>query len=251
MRTRKPFLKISSFWTLILGVFGATGGAIAQDDEEIEEIVVQGSRATIQSTINIRRNSTTIVDGLSAADIGDLPALSIGEALESVVGVASHRENGGATEISIRGLGPYLSATTFNGRMATNGTGDRSVNFSQFPSELMNKLAIYKTQDASLVEGGVAGLIELETLKPLDYGKRRFQADIKGNYNPDQQNISSPMAGDIGYRGTLSYVDQFEFDGGSQLGVSSRPAEERHFAAGTGNAFVEPEWNVAVGLPCG
>ena len=62
-----------------------------------------------------------------------------------------------------------LSATTFNGRMATNGSGDRSVNFSQFPSELMNKLAIYKTQDASLIEGGVAGLIELETLRPLDY----------------------------------------------------------------------------------
>ncbi len=245
MRTRKPFLKISSFWTLILGVFGATGGAIAQDDEEIEEIVVQGSRATIQSTINIRRNSTTIVDGLSAADIGDLPALSIGEALESVVGVASHRENGGATEISIRGLGPYLSATTFNGRMATNGTGDRSVNFSQFPSELMNKLAIYKTQDASLVEGGVAGLIELETLKPLDYGKRRFQADIKGNYNPDQQNISSPMAGDIGYRGTLSYVDQFEFDGGSQLGVSlglqksdiSQPEQEMRSSSPSGSSL--------------
>ena len=83
----------------------------SDDDELIEEIVVQGSRATIQSTINIRRNSTTIVDGLSAVDIGDLPALSIGEALESIVGVASHRENGGATEISIRGLGPFLSAT--------------------------------------------------------------------------------------------------------------------------------------------
>ena len=54
------------------------------DDEVLEEIVVQGSRATIQSTINIRRNSTTIVDGLSAVDIGDLPALSIGEALESM-----------------------------------------------------------------------------------------------------------------------------------------------------------------------
>ena len=78
----------------------------------------------------------------------------------------------GATEISIRGLGPFLSATTFNGREATNGSGDRSVNFSQFPSELMNKLAIYKTQDASLIEGGVAGLISLETLKPLEYGKR-------------------------------------------------------------------------------
>jgi hypothetical protein len=82
--------------------------------------------------IDIKRQSTTIVDGLSATDIGDLPALSIGEALESITGAASHRENGGATEISIRGLGPFLSATTFNGREATNGSGDRSVNFSMF-----------------------------------------------------------------------------------------------------------------------
>ena len=217
----------------------------SDDDESIEEITVLGSRAIIQSTIDIRRNATTIVDGLSAAEIGDLPALSIGEALESIAGAASHRENGGATEISIRGLGPYLSATTFNGRMATNGTGDRSVNFSQFPSELMNKLAIYKTQDASLIEGGVAGLIELETLKPLDYGKRRFQVDLKGNYNPDQQNIDDTMAGGIGFRGTASYVDQFEFENGGEIGISlglqrsdiSQPEQEMRSSSPSGSSM--------------
>jgi len=214
-------------------------------EEFVEEIIVTGTRATIQSAIEIKRNAETIVDGLSATDIGDLPALSIGEALESITGAASHRENGGATEISIRGLGPYLSATTFNGRMATNGTGDRSVNFSQFPSELMNKLAIYKTQDASLIEGGVAGLIELETLKPLDYGKRRFQFDVKGNYNPDQQNISDTMAGDIGHRATASYVDQFSLENGGELGISlgvqlsdiSQPESEMRSSSPSGSSL--------------
>ncbi|NNE35445.1 MAG: TonB-dependent receptor, partial [Rhodothermales bacterium] len=170
---------------------------------------------------------------------------SIGEALESITGAASHRENGGATEISIRGLGPFLSATTFNGRMATNGTGDRSVNFSQFPSELMNKLAIYKTQDASLIEGGVAGLIELETLRPLEYGKRRLQADLQGNYNPDQQDISNTMAGGVGYRGTLSYVDQFDLKDGGVLGVSfglqksdiSQPEQEMRSSSPSGSSM--------------
>ena len=145
-----------------------------EEEQVLEEIRVVGYRQIIQSTIAIKREETSIVDGLSAVELGELPALSIGEALETVTGAASHRENGGATEISIRGLGPFLSATTFNGREATNGSGDRAVNFSQFPSELMNKLKVYKTQNASLIEGGVAGLIELETLKPLDYGKRRF-----------------------------------------------------------------------------
>ncbi len=217
----------------------------SEDARKLDTIVVTGSRATIQNTIDLKRTNSSIVDGLSAKDIGDLPALSIGEALESITGAASHRENGGATEISIRGLGPFLSSTTFNGRVATNGTGDRSVNFSQFPSELMNKLAIYKTQDASLIEGGVAGLIALETLKPLDYNQRRFQFDLTGNYNPDQQNIDNTMAGDLGSRFTASYVDQLDlaemgrlgFSIGGQISDISQPEQEMRSSSPSGTSL--------------
>ena len=76
-----------------------------------DEIVVTGSRQVIQDSIALKRDNAQIVDGLSADEIGDIPALSIGEALENITGVASHRENGGATEVSIRGLGPFLSST--------------------------------------------------------------------------------------------------------------------------------------------
>ncbi|MEM1390771.1 MAG: TonB-dependent receptor, partial [Pseudomonadota bacterium] len=254
IKTRKRDQKSVVIKALLLGsvALPLAGLSYAQEAPEAEDeeatmdtVVVTGSRGTIQNTIEIKRQATTIVDGLSATDIGDLPALSIGEALESITGAASHRENGGATEISIRGLGPFLSATTFNGREATNGSGDRSVNFSQFPSELMNKLAIYKTQDASLIEGGVAGLIELETLKPLEYGDRRFQLDLKGNWNPDQQNIEDSMAGDFGYRGTLSYVDQFEVDGLGDIGLSiglqrsdiSQPEQEMRSSSPSGSSM--------------
>lgn len=216
-----------------------------QTDNEVEIIDVVGTRKTIQDQIAIKREATTIVDGLSSEDIGDLPALSIGEALESITGAASHRENGGATEITIRGLGPFLSATHINGREATNGSGDRSVNFSQFPSELMKKVAIYKTQDASMIEGGVAGVITLETLKPLDFGKQRFQAEIKGNYNPDESNVENSLRSGLGYRGTLSYVDQFEFDGGQALGLTigwqrqdiSQPEAESRGSSPTGSSL--------------
>lgn len=199
-------------------VLATSQAAFAQEVVE-DEVVVTGTRQVIQDSIALKRNLTQIVDGLSADEIGDIPALSIGEALESVTGVASHRENGGATEVSIRGLGPYLSSTTINGRIVGNGSGDRSVNFSQFPSELMNKLAVFKTQDASQIEGGVAGQIQIETLKPLDYGKRRIQGEIKGNINPDQLNQDDTQVGDLGYRGTLSYVDQFDV-GTSRFGIS-------------------------------
>lgn len=192
------------------------------DPAPIEDgaIVVTGLRETIQDSIATKKNDDLIFDALAADEIGDLPALSIGEALETLTGAGSHREQGGATEISIRGLGPFLSSTVVNGRAASNGSGDRSVNFSQFPSELFNKVGIYKTQSASLIEGGVAGQIALETVKPIDYGRRRLQGEFKLNYNPDNFDIDEDQRfRDLGYRATVSYIDQLKL-GGGEVGIS-------------------------------
>ncbi len=203
----------------LMAVFAAPAFAQQAGEATVEQIVVTGTRGVIQSSIQQKRLSDTVVEALSTEDIGDIPALSIGEALETLTSAASHREQGGATEISIRGLGPYLGSTTINGREATNGSGDRSVNFSQFPSELFNTLMIYKTQEASLIEGGVSGQIALETLKPLEYDNRRIQAELKGNRHPDNAEINNPER-EWGSRSTLSYIDQFQLDGGAELGFS-------------------------------
>ena len=206
--------------------------AIDQGDEEA--IVVTGIRATIQDSINVKRQETAIVDALSADDIGDLPALSVGQAIQTITGATTHREKGDASEIALRGLGPFLSNATFNGRDATNGSGDRSVNFNQFPSELVNNIKIYKTQQASLVEGGVAGTIEIGTLRPLDFGKRRIQGELKAQYNPYGDRIVGE--GGIGWRGTLSYVNQFANDTiGIAIGVQRNDTNnpEETYAAST------------------
>lgn len=201
--------------------------ASAKTSKSDEEVVVFGTRSTIRSSIESKRIADTVTEVLSSDDIGEIPALSIGEALETLTSAASHREQGGATEISIRGMGPYLGSTVMNGREATNGSGDRSVNFSQFPSELFSKIAIHKTQSASLIEGGVSGQISLDTLRPIDYGKRRFQGEIKGNYNPDNNDIDDSKR-DIGSRITASFIDQFDVGDsgvfGFSLGVQSNRA---------------------------
>ena len=190
--------------------------AVAQSD--LEELVVTGTRATIQDSIALKRESTEIVDGLSADEIGDIPALSIGEALETVTGASSHRENGGATEVSIRGLGPFLTNTVLNGREATNGAGNRAVNFSIFPSELFNKIGIFKTQSASFIEGAVGGQIRLDTKKPIEHGERSIQLSLKGGYNEDEQDVRDGQ--DIGHRATASYIDQFETGDSGKFGLS-------------------------------
>jgi TonB-dependent receptor len=203
---------------LLLAMPAAAQDAAADPAAQGEDdaIVVSGIRQTIQSSIDAKRRETAIVDTLEADDIGDIPAISVGQAIQTITGATTHREKGDASEIALRGLGPFLSNATFNGRDATNGSGDRSVNFNQFPSELVNEIKIYKTQQANLVEGGVAGTIEIGTLRPLDYGKTRLQGELKAQYNPYGDRITG-SAGGVGWRGTVSYVDQFAND---TIGIS-------------------------------
>ena len=197
-----------------------------------DEVVATGIRRLIQDSIDLKRESTTVVDGLSADEIGGIPSLSIAEALETITSVAAEREGSGATQVSIRGLGPFLGSTVINGREATAGSGNRSVNFSQFPSELFNKIEVHKTQDASLIEGGVAGQISLSTLKPLEFGRRRVQFQAKGQVSRDNLNLTQNER-DFGYRLTGSYVDQWEssigefgISIGAQRNVKSNPEQE-------------------------
>lgn len=196
----------------------AQDAPVVTEDTTLDEVVVTGTRRTMQTSIETKRQEATIVDALTADEIGDLPALSVGEAIETITGAASHREKGGASEIAIRGMGPFLGASTFNGREASNGSGDRSVNFNQFPSELINQIKVYKTQQANLIEGGVSGLVELGTLRPLDFNRRRIQIEGKINYNPYEDRLLNEPS--PGYRGTLSFVDQFDLGGLGKLGLS-------------------------------
>lgn len=216
-----------------------TGNSNNEADRVVEEVVVTGVRRTIQDSIGLKRTSIEIVDGLNADEIGELPALSIGEALETITAAASHRENGGATEVSIRGMGPYLGTTVVNGREATNGGGNRAVNFSIFPTEMFNKIAIHKTQSASYVEGAVSGQIHLDTKRPIEYGKQSIQFSLKGSGHPDDGDISGQS--EYGYRGTASYINSWETSAGVfgvSLGVQKRddsnPEQEATVTSGGG-----------------
>ena len=214
----RVFLSIAAMTSAFVSSPIAYAQEASTASTDLEEVTVIGTRRTIQNSIDQKRVSTEIVDGLSADEIGDIPALSIGEALETITGASSHRENGGATEVSIRGLGPFLTNTVINGREATNGAGNRAVNFSIFPSELFNKIGIFKTQSASFIEGAVGGQVRLDTKKPIEHGKQSIALNLKGAYNENEQDIRGGQ--DIGYRGTVSYIDQFETENLGSFGVS-------------------------------
>ena len=217
-RSLKTALLCGMAWTVGAGLAQAQDATSAAPTSQVDEVVVTGFRASVQSSISQKRNADIVADVLSADDIGDLPASSIGEAIETITGASTHREKGGASEISIRGLGPFLGFATFNGREASNGSGDRSVNFNQFPSELINTVAIYKTQRADFIEGGVAGIIDMRTIQPLDFGRRRVQVEARALWADYDDKLNDPAG--PGWRGTASYVDQYDLGGAGRLGLS-------------------------------
>jgi TonB-dependent receptor len=210
-----------------LPAFGQTvapAGDAVTAEEPVQEsgvaedtIVVTGARAEQRSSIDVKRNAAVILDGIVNDEIGALPDNSVGDTLERITGVSADRFKGNANELSVRGLGPTLSFSNFNGREVSTAGPDRSVAFQQFPSELVNGVLVYKSQQADFLEGGIGGVIELRSLRPLDYGKRRIQGEFRGSYLPKDDAIIGRDG--FGYRANLSYVDQFE-TGIGEFGIS-------------------------------
>ena len=172
-------------------------------------VVVTGIRRGIEAAISIKKNSTSIVEAISAEDIGKLPDQSVAESISRLPGVSAQRgrSSGKASEISVRGLSPSFNGTLLNGReMASTGNA-RSPEFDLFPAELMGSVVIYKTPDASVIGQGLASTIDLRTVQPLDFGKRTIAASYKKSRLGVKQRDGLPE-GD-GDRYTLSYIDQF------------------------------------------
>lgn len=195
---------------------GAVVSPAASESPAANEIVVSGARATQRTSLQTKRTSSVIMDGIVNDSIGALPDNSVADTLERIVGVTTDRFKGNSNEISIRGLGPTLSFSTLNGREISTAGGDRSVAFQQFPSELVNGVLVYKSQQADFVEGGIAGVIDLRTIKPLDYGKRRIVMEVRGNENP--QDADNRGRNGLGYRANISYTDQYQ-TGIGEIGI--------------------------------
>ena len=189
-------------------IFLASSAAFAQDQAEpTEEVVVTGIRKSIQDSIGVKKNESSIVEVVSAEDIGKLPDSSIAESIARLPGIAAQRTNGRAQTLSIRGLGPDFTVTTFNGREQASANDNRTVEFDQYPSELVTQVKIYKTPDAGMAYQGIAGTTDISTVHPLAYADRKFAVSYKREVNGQDANI--PGLDDAGDRVNLTYIDQF------------------------------------------
>ena len=197
-----------------LGAMPAQSSAQEQTDETqehlLEEILVRGYKLSVQNSLDAKRNADTIIESISAADIGGLPDASIADALGRLPGITFDREGGQASTIQLRGMGSPFVMSTLNGReqVSTSTRGKREINFSQYPSELLSTVSVYKTPKASLIEGGVAGSVDLGLANPLDMNQQqKIFASIRGAYNDSAGAVHD--ADELGARTTLSYQGKF------------------------------------------
>jgi TonB-dependent receptor len=137
--------------------------------KQLESVKVVGIRRGIEDAIATKQNSTSIVESVSAEDIGKLPDVSIAESLARLPGLSAQRVAGRAQVISVRGLSPDFATTLLNGRELVSTGDNRSVEFDQYPSELMAGVTVYKTPDAGLVGQGLSGTLDMRTVRPLDF----------------------------------------------------------------------------------
>jgi TonB-dependent receptor len=238
----------------------AQDAAPAAETEEGDEIIVSGIRASLDSSRAIKKNSSEIVDSVTAEDIGALPDRSVTETLQRIPGVSVTRfaalvdpdhfsvEGSGVT---IRGL-PF-TRSEINGRDAFTANNGRGLGFADIPAELLSGVDVYKSPSADRIEGGTSGLVNLRTRLPFD-SKGMIVAGTVSNTYSDFAKKSSPEVsvlasgrwetgiGEIGVLGSFVYSQLFSRSDGIQLSAFRQRQlfPSGGFAPGAGETAATP-----------
>lgn len=148
-------------------LLAGAGAALADEPVQLDSVVVIGTRASLESAQQRKRDHLDIVDSVVAAEIHKLPDLSVSDALQRVTGVQIVRDRGEGSIVSLRGLTQV--ETTLNGREVFTAGGGRTIDFADFASEMLSGIDVYKSSSADRIEGGMAGTIDLRTRRPFDF----------------------------------------------------------------------------------
>jgi iron complex outermembrane receptor protein len=158
--------------------------------EEVETILVTGIRASLKASLDVKRESQTVVDVITSEDVGKFPDKNVAEALQRVSGVSISREFGEGERVSIRGTAPNLNRTQLNGHsMATADwfvldqlAATRSFNYLMLPTEVIGQTEVIKGSQADIEEGGIGGTVNIKTRNPLDLPSTTFSASLQGAF---------------------------------------------------------------------
>jgi TonB-dependent receptor len=218
--------------------------------EQGEELVVTGFRRSLAEALSVKRESVSAVDAIVAEDIAKFPDQNLAESLQRIPGISIQRDAGEGRAITVRGLGAQFTRVRVNGleTVATSTDGasanrDRAFDFNVFASELFNSIVVHKTAEASLDEGSLGAVVDLNTGNPLG-GKRGFTfvASAQGSYNTLSKDWGPRLAG------LLSWKSQ---DGTFGVAVSAAYQENRTLELGNNTVrWAQARFDSVNGTPC-
>jgi len=243
-----------------LGALALTGmPAFAESASSIEEIEVVGIRRSLQDSLNTKRFADSIVDAISAEDIGKFPDKNVAESLSRIPGVAVNRDYGEGEKISIRGSSSAQNRTLLNGSAVASAdwyvldNPSRAFNYSLLPSTVVSKLEVYKSPQADIQEGSLGGTVYLKTRKPLDLdsgtvslqGQAQY-SDASGEVDPQLSGLYSWKNDDETFGALISLTKQdrtVQRSGNEVLGHNRQTINGKDYwsPSAIGDAFFEQE----------
>lgn len=180
----------------------------AEEGAGLEEIIVTGFRRSLEAALDQKRDAVGSVDVIVAEDIAKFPDQNLAESLQRIPGISIQRDGGEGRAITVRGLGSQFTRVRVNGleTVATSSDGaaanrDRAFDFNVFASELFSSIVVHKTAEASLDEGSLGAVVDLNTGNPLN-GKDgvTVAASVQGSYNDLSKDLGPRLAGLVSYK---------------------------------------------------
>ncbi|MEM1380984.1 MAG: TonB-dependent receptor [Pseudomonadota bacterium] len=229
-RRRQMLAAVSSValtWSLTpVALAQETEDGIAEDEDVI---IVSGFRKSLESAQGIKQNAETFVDAITAEDIGALPDRSVAESLQRVPGVNIGRfeKTTDPDRFSVEGTGVIVRGLPFvrselNGRDIFSATGGRVLSFNDVSPELLGRVEVFKNVTADMIEGGIAGTVNLVTRKPLDTSGPRLAGTIGANYGDLREEWAPEFSGLASNTWTTGIGDF-----GAQFGYATSRLESR------------------------
>jgi TonB-dependent receptor len=176
----------------------------AGSPDELAEVTVTGYRASLQQSLDIKRDSDGIVDAISATDIGKFPDSNLATAMERIPGVSVSRgsvglggggvgtSTGAATEITVRGFGPSFNETLYDGREVpiAIGNANRGFDFNSVGSDFVNQVDIMKTPDSTLSSGAIGATVNIKYPKPFDHPGLQLAGSVSGTDSTGENKVT-------------------------------------------------------------
>src|ERR1700736_1552147 len=156
----------------------------AADNSELQEVVVTGLRASLEKSLDVKKNAPVVLDSINAEELGRFPDADVADSLEHLPGIIISRTTGGeGQKVSVRGFGPQYNIVTLNNRILATDDDTRDLAFDVLPSEVISGADVLKSSEASAVEGSIGGTVNLRTASPFDKPGLHGGVHAEGNYN--------------------------------------------------------------------